>query len=128
VTVATRWPFVGRRDEVAAFGLALDDPGCEAFCIYGAAGVGKTRLGDECSTVAEARGRRVLRAAPDPSTADVPLAAGQSSRAIAERLVLSVRTVENHLARIYTKLGVSGRVGLAAALDSDGRATSGGAG
>ncbi len=32
---------------------------------------------------------------------------GLSSRAIAERLYVSVRTVDNHLGRIYTKLGVS---------------------
>ena len=43
-------------------------------------------------------------------------AAGQPSRLIAERLYLSVRTVDNHLGRIYDKLGVSGRGGLAAAL------------
>jgi DNA-binding CsgD family transcriptional regulator len=34
---------------------------------------------------------------------------GLPSRVIAERLYLSVRTVDNHLARIYTKLGVTGR-------------------
>ncbi len=28
--------------------VALHDPGCQAFCIYGPSGVGKTRLGDEC--------------------------------------------------------------------------------
>jgi len=44
-------------------------------------------------------------------------AAGHSSRAIAERLVLSVRTIDNHLGRIYDKLGVSNRAELAAALD-----------
>lgn len=36
-------------------------------------------------------------------------ARGVSSREIAAQLVLSVRTVENHLGRVYTKLGVSGR-------------------
>jgi DNA-binding CsgD family transcriptional regulator len=41
---------------------------------------------------------------------------GLPSKTIAERLFLSVRTVDNHLARIYTKLGVSGRAELAAAL------------
>lgn len=35
-----------------------------------------------------------------------------SSREIAERLVLSARTVDNHLARIYRKLDVSGRTEL----------------
>jgi len=44
-------------------------------------------------------------------------AAGHPSRVIAERLYLSVRTVDNHLSRIYDKVGVSGRVELAAALD-----------
>ncbi|MEV4545155.1 helix-turn-helix transcriptional regulator [Micromonospora echinaurantiaca] len=43
-------------------------------------------------------------------------AAGVSSRAIAERLFLSARTVENHLQRIYSKLGVTGRAELHAAL------------
>jgi DNA-binding CsgD family transcriptional regulator len=32
---------------------------------------------------------------------------------IAERLFVSVRTVDNHLARVYTKLGVAGRAELA---------------
>ena len=41
---------------------------------------------------------------------------GLASRVIAERLYLSVRTVDNHLARIYTKLGVTNRSELAAAL------------
>ena len=48
----------------------------------------------------------------------VTLAAqGMSSKAIAERLFLSVRTVDNHLQRAYVKLGVSGRDDLASALD-----------
>jgi DNA-binding CsgD family transcriptional regulator len=43
---------------------------------------------------------------------------GLSSQAIAERLYLSVRTVDSHLARIYTKLGITGRRELTAALAS----------
>lgn len=45
---------------------------------------------------------------------------GLSSRRIAEQLVLSVRTVDNHLASVYRKLGVRGRQALTAhpALDA----------
>lgn len=43
---------------------------------------------------------------------------GVTSRAIAERLFLSARTVENHLQRIYGKLGVAGRAELRAALQA----------
>jgi ATP/maltotriose-dependent transcriptional regulator MalT len=73
--VATRWPLVGRRDQLEAFTLALSDAGCEAFCIYGPSGVGKTRLADECAALAEAAGRRVLRATADRSADAVSLGA-----------------------------------------------------
>ncbi len=43
-------------------------------------------------------------------------ARGVSSRGIATTLGLSVRTVDNHLGRVYAKLGASGRAELAAAL------------
>jgi DNA-binding CsgD family transcriptional regulator len=46
-------------------------------------------------------------------------AAGSSSREIADKLVLSVRTVENHLQNAYSKLGVSTRAGLVEALSGD---------
>jgi DNA-binding CsgD family transcriptional regulator len=61
----------------------------------------------------------------DPATADLTprereiallAAQGRSSREIADRLVLSVRTVDNHLQSAYRKLGVSGRGELSAAL------------
>jgi DNA-binding CsgD family transcriptional regulator len=62
-----------------------------------------------------------------PPTSFVPLttrerdvatlaARGESSRSIAERLYLSVRTVDNHLQNVYGKLGVTGRRELAQAL------------
>ncbi len=41
---------------------------------------------------------------------------GLATKAIATRLSLSVRTVENHLQRVYEKLGVSSRAELAEAL------------
>jgi DNA-binding CsgD family transcriptional regulator len=45
-------------------------------------------------------------------------AAGIASKDIAERLYLSVRTVNNHLQHAYTKLGVTSRADLAQALGS----------
>jgi DNA-binding CsgD family transcriptional regulator len=43
-------------------------------------------------------------------------ATGQSNREIADKLVLSIRTVENTLQRVYQKLGVAGRRDLAGVL------------
>jgi ATP/maltotriose-dependent transcriptional regulator MalT len=52
---------------------------------------------------------------------DVALLAAQglSSKVIGERLFVASRTVDNHLARIYAKLGVTGRVELAEVLTAD---------
>jgi DNA-binding NarL/FixJ family response regulator len=44
------------------------------------------------------------------------LAEGMTDAAIAERLVLSRRTVEHHVSSILTKLGVTSRHDVAAAL------------
>ena len=43
-------------------------------------------------------------------------AGGLTSRAIASRLTLSVRTVDSHLARVFAKTGVHSREGLSAVL------------
>ncbi|MGH3519664.1 MAG: helix-turn-helix domain-containing protein, partial [Haloechinothrix sp.] len=44
------------------------------------------------------------------------VAAGLSNREIAERLVVSIRTVEGHVYHVFTKLGVTDRAGLSALL------------
>lgn len=46
-------------------------------------------------------------------------AAGNTSKAISQHLTISVRTVENHLQRIYLKLGIRNRTDLAQALKYD---------
>jgi DNA-binding CsgD family transcriptional regulator len=43
-------------------------------------------------------------------------ATGLSSRAVSDRLEISVRTVDNHLGNVYSKLGISGRRELPAVL------------
>jgi DNA-binding CsgD family transcriptional regulator len=43
---------------------------------------------------------------------------GLSNHAVAEELCLSKRTVDTHLGRVYRKLGIRGRIDLAAALDA----------
>ncbi|WP_433479685.1 response regulator transcription factor [Spirillospora sp. CA-142024] len=45
------------------------------------------------------------------------VAEGKSNQQIAEQLYLSVRTVETHLSRVFAKIGVSSRVGVATAMN-----------
>jgi ATP/maltotriose-dependent transcriptional regulator MalT len=64
--------------------------------------------------------------APDPLTPrerEVAMLAAQhlTSTEIAQRLVLSLRTVENHLQRCYAKLGISSRSELRPVLQPEGR-------
>ena len=55
--------------------------------------------------------RRAGAAELTPREREIALlaAAGSSSREIADRLVVSVRTVDNHLQNAYRKLGVTRR-------------------
>jgi DNA-binding NarL/FixJ family response regulator len=50
----------------------------------------------------------------------LPAASGLTSQQIAGRLVVSVRTVDNHLQRLYRKLGIARRAELARLLTPDG--------
>jgi FixJ family two-component response regulator len=59
---------------------------------------------------------RTGRAGEDTTQASHARAGGLSNREIAQRLVVSARTVENHLYRACTKLGASDRAELAALL------------
>ena len=64
---------------------------------------------------------RIPGLSPRESEIAVLVAQGKSNRAMACELYLSERTVENHLNHIFTKLGVSSRTALFAALRSPGR-------
>ncbi|MFG1613039.1 helix-turn-helix transcriptional regulator [Nonomuraea wenchangensis] len=48
------------------------------------------------------------------------MAHGLTNRQIAAELLISVKTVEYHLGKIYTKLGIGSRVALAAKVSADG--------
>ncbi|WP_089156819.1 helix-turn-helix transcriptional regulator [Micromonospora sp. NBS 11-29] len=88
----------------------------------GATGPARERLADllrRCDDITTPALRLLRPALSDREREIARLAAeGVASRLIAERLFLSTRTVENHLQRVYRKLGVTGRAELRAALRS----------
>ncbi len=65
---------------------------------------------DETATVAAVPGVGPERLTPREVEVLRLLAAGQSNREIADDLVVSVRTVEHHVERIYAKIDARGRV------------------
>ncbi|WP_328946291.1 LuxR C-terminal-related transcriptional regulator [Streptomyces sp. NBC_00250] len=73
--LASRWPFVGRDAELAAFDQVWNSPDLQAVTVWGPAGVGKTRLAGSCLDRAEAAGFTVGRATATAAAAHVPLAA-----------------------------------------------------
>ncbi|MGC4894602.1 LuxR C-terminal-related transcriptional regulator [Micromonospora sp. DT31] len=86
----------------------------------GVAAPARARLADllrRCDEITTPALRLLRPALSDREWEIAHLAAdGVTSRAIAERLFLSTRTVENHLQRVYSKLGVAGRGELRSAL------------
>jgi DNA-binding CsgD family transcriptional regulator len=123
----------GAADDFEALGAML----LAAEAASGAAEA-SSRAGDRRAATAALRRAGVLAAACEgaatpgllPAPGAVPLsgrereivvlaAEGLTSKDIAERLYLSVRTVDNHLQHAYAKLGVSSRAGLAQALGRD---------
>jgi DNA-binding NarL/FixJ family response regulator len=117
--------------------LAVDDATALEASALAFAGLGFTVLATAAQQAAAASyersgQRRSANAARRRSTGD-PLtvlsdrereiallaAEGRSSRDIGEALFVSVRTVDNHLRRVYEKLGVSGRAELTEVLRSN---------
>jgi DNA-binding CsgD family transcriptional regulator len=70
-----RWPIIGRRSELEVFERALGSGEVAGVVIYGRAGVGKTRLADECRQQAAAAGHPTERVTGSRTTALVPLGA-----------------------------------------------------
>ena len=70
-----RWPIIGRRPELEVFERALGSGELAGLVIYGRAGVGKTRLADECRQQAAAAGHPTERVAGSRTTALLPLGA-----------------------------------------------------
>ena len=70
----------------------------------------------ELRTPALARGGGVEPLTPREREVALLAAGGRSSADIGDRLGLSTRTVDTHLARVYRKLGISGRAELTGAL------------
>ena len=70
-----RWPIVGRRSELEVFERALGSGEKAGLVIHGRAGVGKTRLADECRQQAAASGHTTERLAGSRTTALLPLGA-----------------------------------------------------
>ncbi|WP_340384616.1 ATP-binding protein [Streptomyces sp. SS7] len=66
---------MGRERELEEFAAASRDGKCRGFLVYGAAGVGKSRLAEECLERAAADGSRVGRATATAAAGAVPLGA-----------------------------------------------------
>ncbi|MFB9895268.1 helix-turn-helix transcriptional regulator [Planobispora takensis] len=66
---------MGRGFQLQVFDELLRDPASKGFFIFGPAGVGKSRLGEECLKRAQESGRRVGRATATVASASVPLGA-----------------------------------------------------
>ncbi|MFJ6048894.1 LuxR C-terminal-related transcriptional regulator [Streptomyces sp. NPDC092307] len=74
-SVLRRWPLVGREAELSGFDEVLPEARSAGFLIFGPAGVGKSRLAEECLDRAIALGYRAGRAVATAAAASVPLGA-----------------------------------------------------
>lgn len=122
-------------ERLSALGLALAAAEASAAAA-GAAALGNEGRRAQALSLLAARRRSGTEGASTPALLVAPagpgesltprereiaflVAQGRSSKEIAEALVLSVRTVDNHLQRVFTKLGVSSRADVKAALEED---------
>jgi predicted ATPase/class 3 adenylate cyclase/DNA-binding CsgD family transcriptional regulator len=114
---------LGRAEGIAALRAAM---GAEAF--DGAEAEGRSLTLDEAVAYAR-RGRGERKRPPTGWASLTPVEAaivtlvreGMTNAEIGARLFVSPRTVQTHLTRVYTKLGVKGRTALAALPGEEGR-------
>jgi DNA-binding CsgD family transcriptional regulator len=69
------WPLCGRDREIAHVTQLLEDPDGRGLVLSGPAGVGKTRLGQECARIADEHGCAVIRVPATYATSHLPLGA-----------------------------------------------------
>ncbi|MEV6315770.1 LuxR C-terminal-related transcriptional regulator [Streptomyces sp. NPDC051776] len=74
-SAAARWPLVARSGELDTVAAGLADRRCRAVILHGQAGVGKTRLAEECLDRALGAGHPGGRAVASAAAAAIPLGA-----------------------------------------------------
>lgn len=106
----------GEARELAAVASTLEELGCHLYAAEAAAAGGQraraSSLAGRCerpNTPLLAEVRDLPRLTDREREIATLVAEGHSNQAVAQRLTLSVRTVENHLHRIFSKLGVNRR-------------------
>jgi DNA-binding CsgD family transcriptional regulator len=105
-----------------AFALELAGRTAEAVAVFRRIGaLGEVRRLTETGVAAPRRRGESTLTAREREIAGL-VVTGHATRAIADTLVISERTVETHIAAIYRKLGVSNRTALARLLDEAGAA------
>ncbi|MFI1569137.1 LuxR C-terminal-related transcriptional regulator [Streptomyces sp. NPDC020490] len=73
--IVSRWPLVGRNEELRRFAMAQADEHCRGFVIFGPQGVGKSRLAEECLARAVKNGMKHERVTASAAASAVPLGA-----------------------------------------------------
>jgi DNA-binding CsgD family transcriptional regulator len=73
--VRLSWPLIGRSEEMAAIEAAISAPDASGIVVYGAAGVGKSRIAREALSAVESRGCECRWAVGTSSARAIPLGA-----------------------------------------------------
>ena len=106
-----------------AFALELAGRTAEAVALFRDIGaLGEVRRLTETGAAAPRRRGESTLTAREREIAGL-VVGGQTTKAIADTLIISERTVETHIAAIYRKLGVSNRTALARLVDEAGTAS-----